>query len=56
MPSPTPVNRRVLLTLLGASIAAPLLAPRIAFSQEAWPARPVRYVNGFPGPAHPTRV
>src|SRR6202048_4410981 len=53
MPSPTPVNRRKLLTLLGGSIAAPLatsfVAPRIAVSQEAWPARPVRYVNGFPG-------
>jgi tripartite-type tricarboxylate transporter receptor subunit TctC len=48
MPSPTPVNRRVLLTMLGGSIAAPFFAPRIAFSQEAWPARPVRYVNGFP--------
>jgi tripartite-type tricarboxylate transporter receptor subunit TctC len=48
MPSRTPVNRRTLLTLLGGSIAAPLLAPRMAFAQEAWPARPVRYVNGFP--------
>src|SRR5207302_8535625 len=26
----------------------PLPAPRIAFAQEAWPARAVRYVNGFP--------
>jgi tripartite-type tricarboxylate transporter receptor subunit TctC len=48
MPSPTPVNRRTLLTIVGGSIAAPLLAPRIAFAQEAWPARTVRYVNGFP--------
>src|ERR1700737_2858582 len=48
MSSPTPVNRRSLLTLLGGSIAAPLLAPRMAVSQEAWPIRPVRYVNGFP--------
>jgi tripartite-type tricarboxylate transporter receptor subunit TctC len=47
MSSPTPVNRRTLLTLLGGSIAAPL-APRMAVSQEAWPIRPVRYVNGFP--------
>jgi tripartite-type tricarboxylate transporter receptor subunit TctC len=46
MSSPTHVNRRALLTLLGGSIA--VLAPRMAFSQEAWPARPVRYVNGFP--------
>ena len=48
MPSPPPVNRRSLLTLLGSAIAAPLLAPRIALAQEAWPARTVRYVNGFP--------
>jgi tripartite-type tricarboxylate transporter receptor subunit TctC len=48
MPPHTTVNRRTLLTLLGSSIAAPLLAPRIALSQEAWPARTVRYVNGFP--------
>jgi len=48
MPTPTSVNRRTLLTLLGGSIAAPLLAPHIASAQETWPARPVRYVNGFP--------
>src|SRR5258707_10400997 len=48
MPSPTAVNRRKLLTLLGSSIATPLLAPRIALTQEAWPVRTVRYVNGFP--------
>ncbi len=48
MPSPAPVNRRKLLTLLGGSIAAPLLAPRITLAQEAWPSRQVRYVNGFP--------
>ena len=47
MSSPTPVNRRTLLTLLGSSIATPLLAPRSAFAQEAWPVRTVRYVNGF---------
>jgi tripartite-type tricarboxylate transporter receptor subunit TctC len=41
------VNRRTLLTLLGGSIATPLLASRIALTQEAWPARAVRYVNGF---------
>src|ERR1700709_2772398 len=41
------VNRRTLLTLLGGSVAAPLLSPRIALTQEAWPARTVRYVNGF---------
>ena len=48
MRSPTPVNRRSLLRLLGSSVAAPLLLPRMAFAQEAWPARTVRYVNGFP--------
>jgi len=48
MLSPTTVNRRTLLAILGGSIAPPLLAPRIAFAQEAWPARAVRYVNGFP--------
>ena len=26
----------------------PLPGPRIAFAQEAWPSRSVRYVNGFP--------
>src|SRR4030081_2022420 len=48
MSSPTIVNRRTLLTILGGSIAAPLLAPRIAFTQGAWPVRTVRYVDGFP--------
>src|SRR6188508_699084 len=48
MSSPTPVNRRTLLTILGGSIATPLLGPELAFAQEAWPARTVRYVNGFP--------
>jgi tripartite-type tricarboxylate transporter receptor subunit TctC len=48
MPPPATVNRRTLLTLLGCSIATPPLAPRMALAQEAWPARTVRYVNGFP--------
>jgi tripartite-type tricarboxylate transporter receptor subunit TctC len=48
MPSRTPVSRRKLLTILGGSIAAPMISPRVAFSQEAWPTRQVRYVNGFP--------
>src|SRR6266403_2108124 len=48
MPLPTPVNRRTVLTILGGAIAAPLAAPRFASSQEAWPSRTVRYVNGFP--------
>jgi tripartite-type tricarboxylate transporter receptor subunit TctC len=46
MPPPSAVNRRTLLTILG-SVLAPL-APRITFAQESWPARGVRYVNGFP--------
>jgi tripartite-type tricarboxylate transporter receptor subunit TctC len=37
-----------LLAILGGSIATPLVAPRIAFAQAAWPTRAVRYVNGFP--------
>ena len=47
MPPPTPVNRRTLLSLLGGSFAAPLL-PEMASAQEAWPARQVKYINGFP--------
>src|SRR3954449_11922053 len=48
MSSPGSVNRRTLLTVFGGSIAWPLLGPENAFAQEAWPARTVRYVNGFP--------
>jgi len=48
MPSRTPVSRRKLLTILGGTFAAPLLAPRMVSAQEAWPTRQVRYVNGFP--------
>src|SRR5262245_20415901 len=48
MSSRTTVNRRTLLTILGGSIVTSLLAPRTAFSQAAWPARSVKYVNGFP--------
>src|SRR3954465_5755897 len=48
MPSPTIVNRRTLLALLGGSVVTPLPARRIALGQEAWPVRTVRYVNGFP--------
>jgi tripartite-type tricarboxylate transporter receptor subunit TctC len=47
MPSPISVNRRTLLTLLGGSIATPLLSG-VTSAQEVWPARQVRYVNGFP--------
>ena len=48
MPSRTSVSRRTLLTILGGSVAAPLMGPQIVSSQEAWPVRTVRYVNGFP--------
>src|SRR3954453_2482698 len=48
MSSSTAVNRRTLLSVLGGSIATPWLTPRMALAQEAWPARTVRYVNGFP--------
>src|SRR3954463_8367451 len=48
MPSLTAVNRRRLLSILGSSLATPLLAPRMALTQESWPSRGVRYVNGFP--------
>jgi len=48
MPLSVAVNRRTLLTVLGGSIAAPFVLPRATFAQEGWPARPVRYVNGFP--------
>src|SRR5437870_4939206 len=55
MSSPTPVNRRTMLTLIGGSIAAPLL-PNVDAAQEAWPTRAVKYVNGFPaGGATDTR-
>jgi len=48
MSSRRSVNRRTFLTVLGGSIATLPSAPRIALSQAAWPARTVRYVNGFP--------
>src|SRR5258708_22646481 len=48
MSSPTPVTRRTLLTILAGAIATPVLARELAFAQEAWPVRTVRYVNGFP--------
>ncbi len=45
---PLRVNRRSVRTMFGGAIAAPLFSPRIARAQEVWPARQVRYVNGFP--------
>jgi tripartite-type tricarboxylate transporter receptor subunit TctC len=44
----TPVDRRTLLRVIGGLTATQLAAPRNALAQEAWPARTVRYVNGFP--------
>ena len=48
MLSRTTVNRRMLLALVGATVATPLLGFRVGFAQETWPGRAVRYVNGFP--------
>src|SRR5882672_8594005 len=45
---PLSVNRRHVLATIGASIAAPFLAPRVGRAAEAWPIRQVKYVNGFP--------
>ena len=45
---PSPVNRRQLLTSVGAAIVAPWLVPRAGRATEGWPSRSVRYVNGFP--------
>jgi tripartite-type tricarboxylate transporter receptor subunit TctC len=49
MPMPAPINRRQLLSLAGGAAAAPYLFPSSGRAQEAqWPARSVRYINGFP--------
>lgn len=45
---PAPISRRRLLSLAGGAAAAPFIIPSAARSQEAWPSRSVRYVNGFP--------
>ena len=46
---PAPINRRQLLSFAGGAAAAPFVIPSTGHAQEAyWPARPVRYVNGFP--------
>ncbi|MFB9968870.1 Bug family tripartite tricarboxylate transporter substrate binding protein [Pseudoroseomonas cervicalis] len=42
---PTHLKRRALLG--GALLAAPMLAPRAAWSQENWPTRPIRVVVPF---------
>jgi tripartite-type tricarboxylate transporter receptor subunit TctC len=49
MPMPAPINRRQWLSLAGGAAAAPYLIPSNSRAQEAyWPARSVRYINGFP--------
>src|SRR6059058_3207617 len=49
MPMPAPIDRRKTLALLGSAAAAPFVMASKSRAQEAiWPARPVRYVNGFP--------
>jgi tripartite-type tricarboxylate transporter receptor subunit TctC len=49
MPMPAPINRRQWLSLAGGAVAAPFIIPSSGRAQEAaWPARSVRYVNGFP--------
>lgn len=45
---PLSVDRRRALALLGSSLAAPMLMPRMGRAAEAWPVRAVKYVNGFP--------
>jgi tripartite-type tricarboxylate transporter receptor subunit TctC len=45
---PLRVSRRSVLKVLGGSVAAPFIVPRMASAQEAWPTRQVRYINGFP--------
>ena len=46
---PAPINRRHMLSFIGGAAAAPFVVPSKAGAQEAtWPARSVRYVNGFP--------
>ena len=48
MSSPMLLDRRAALTVLGGSLAAPMIMPRLSQAQSSWPARPVRYINGFP--------
>jgi tripartite-type tricarboxylate transporter receptor subunit TctC len=47
---PAPINRRQLLSLAGGAAAAPFVIASNARAQQEvhWPARSVRYVNGFP--------
>jgi tripartite-type tricarboxylate transporter receptor subunit TctC len=45
---PAPIDRRRLLFLAGAAVAAPFLAKGLRAQEAYWPARPVRYINAFP--------
>jgi len=47
---PAPINRRHLLSLAGGAAAAPFVMRSNAHAQQEvhWPARQVRYINGFP--------
>ncbi len=47
---PAPINRRQLLSLAGGAAAAPFVISSDARAQQEvhWPARQVRYINGFP--------
>src|SRR6185436_15312360 len=42
------LNRRNALTVLGGSLAAPLVLPGGASADNGWPSKTVRYVNAFP--------
>jgi tripartite-type tricarboxylate transporter receptor subunit TctC len=44
----TPLSRRRALALSGGVLAAPLLASGAARAADAWPNKPVRYINSFP--------
>ena len=48
MSSPPQFDRRFALTVLGGSLAAPLIRPGGASAEAGWPTRTVRYVNAFP--------
>jgi tripartite-type tricarboxylate transporter receptor subunit TctC len=50
MPMPAPINRRHMLSFIGGAAAAPFVISSNARAQQEvhWPARSVRYVNGFP--------
>lgn len=47
MPS-VKINRRQALAALGVTLGATLAFPKVAVAQQSWPARPVRYILGFP--------